>query len=109
MARKILKVTLQDRGEAKRYLITELSATEAENWALELFFAMANAGVELPDNIAEMGIAGIAELGLNALGKIPYEKAKPLLDKMMACVQFMPNLENDSVVRQLIESDIEDV
>jgi hypothetical protein len=112
--RKTLKVTIKDRGEAKRYFITEMSGTEAEDWALELFFAMANAGVDIPefdnmDELQKLGFAGIAQIGLRALGKIPYEKAKPLLDRMMKCVQFMPNPENDDVVRALVESDIEDV
>ena len=107
--RKTLKVTLTDRGTEKRFLITEMSATETEEWAIEMFFVLANGGVEVPDGLTEMGFAGIAQIGLQALGKVPYEKAKPLLAKMMTCVQFLPNLENDRVVRPLIESDIEDV
>lgn len=111
--RKTKIVTIEDRGEQKRYLLTEMSATEAEDWALELFFAMANAGVDIPEldmeELASLGFAGIAQIGLQALGKIPYDKAKPLLARMMKCVQFLPNPENDSVVRPLIESDIEDV
>jgi len=107
--RKTLKVTLTDRGEEKRFLITEMSATDTEEWAIEMFFTLANAGVDIPDGLTEMGFAGIAQIGLQALGKVPYEKAKPLLARMMECVQFMPNLEDDRIVRQLIESDIEDV
>ena len=106
--RKTLKVTLEDRGVQKRYLLTEMSATEAEDWALELFFAMANAGVEIPENVAGLGFAGVAQVGLAALGNIPFEKAKPLLDKMMSCVQAMPNLDDERIVRSLVESDIED-
>lgn len=107
--RKTLKITIEDRGEPKRFLITEMSATETENWAMEMFFAMANAGVDLPDDLEEMGFAGIAQLGLQALGSVPYEKAKPLLDKMMTCVQFLPDPTNDAVIRSLVESDIEEV
>lgn len=107
--RKTLKVTLTDRGQEKRFLITEMSATDTEEWAIEMFFTLANAGVDIPDGLTEMGFAGIAQIGLQALGKVPYERAKPLLAKMMTCVQIMPNLEDDRIVRQLIESDIEDV
>jgi hypothetical protein len=109
MSRKTLKVTINDRGEDKNFLITEMSAIDAEDWAMELFFAMANAGVEVPDNLTEMGFAGIAALGLQALGKIPYEQVKPLLKRMMDCVQIMPNPADDRVVRPLLDSDIEDV
>jgi len=109
MARKTKKVTLEDRGEQKVFLLTEMPATEAEAWALELFFAIANAGVEIPDDLVEIGFAGLAQVGLQALGKVPYDKAKPLLDRMMNCVQIIPNPNDDRVVRSLIESDIEDV
>jgi hypothetical protein len=105
---KTVKITLDDDGTDKRFLITRMSAVATENWALELFFALANAGVDIPDDITEMGFAGIAQTGLQALGKIPYEKAKPLLDKMMTCVQLMPNDDDDRVIRSLIDSDIED-
>lgn len=107
--RKTLKVTLTDRGVEKRFLITEMSATDTEDWAIEMFFVLANAGVDIPDGLTEMGFAGVAQIGLQALGKVPYEKAKPLLAKMMTCVQFMPNLEDERIIRPLIESDIEDV
>jgi len=106
---KTLKITLTDDGIEKRFLITRLSASATEDWADEFFFALANAGVDIPDEITEMGFSGIMQIGLKTLGKVPYEKAKPLLAKMMTCVQFMPNPEDDRIVRPLIESDIEDV
>lgn len=109
MARKIAKVEIVDRGERKKFLITEMSATDAENWALELFFALANAGADIPDDLAEMGFAGLAQVGLTALGKLPYTTAKPLLDRMMGCVQFIPEPDNELIVRFLMEGDIEDV
>ena len=108
MARKTAIVTIVDREVPKRFLLTEMSATEAEDWALELFFAMSNAGVDVPDDIVELGFAGVVGLGIQALGKIPYEKAKPLLKRMFACIQFIPG-ETDNIVRPLLESDIEDV
>jgi len=107
--RKTAKILIEDRGVQKKFLITELPATEAEDWALELFFVMANAGVEVPEDFEELGFAGIAQIGLQAFSKIPYEKAKPLLAKMMACVQIFPDLNDDRIVRQLLDSDIEDV
>jgi hypothetical protein len=105
---KTIKVVINDDGTDKKFLITRMSAVATEKWALELFFALANAGVEIPDNLAEMGFAGIAQIGLQALGKIPFEKAEPLLNRMMDCVQFMPNDADDRVVRALLETDVED-
>jgi hypothetical protein len=109
MARKIIDVTINDRGEDKTFRITELSASAAEAWASQLFFAMANSGIEIPEDLEEMGFAGIMQMGIGALGKLKYEEVKPLLDKMMECVQFYPDPFNKLVVRMLLEEDIEDV
>ena len=110
-------VTINDDGQDKKFLITRMSASATEDWAIETFFALANAGVEIPEanagveipeEISDMGFAGIARIGLQALGKVSYEKAKPLLDKMMSCVQAIPNPDDERVVRQLVDSDIQD-
>lgn len=88
------------------FVLTELSAYEAEDWAGRALFALMNAGVEIPDNIAEAGLAGVAALGIKAIAKLPFESAKPLLDKMMECVQIQPS---PTVTRPLIPDDIEEV
>lgn len=108
MSQKTMKITLDDRGVKKLFLITEMYAWDAEAWALELFFAMAASGVEVPDEIASMGFAGLTKLGLTALGKIPFNQAKPLLDRLMLCVEFIPNPADERVVRKLDRVDIED-
>ena len=109
MSRKTAVVTLEDGGVQKKFLITRMSAADTEDWALELFFALANSGIEVPDDITEMGFAGLAQIGLSSLGKIPYEKAKPLLARMMDCVKFIPNPDDERVVRTLIDEDIDAV
>jgi len=108
MARKTIKIPLEDRGVKKTFVLTEMSAVDAENLALELAFAMGSSGVEIPDELADMGFAGLAKLGLTALSKIPFEKAKPMLDRLMACVEIAPNPNKPDVVRALVDEDIED-
>lgn len=108
MARKTATVTIsaEGRDKGKVFVLTELSAYEAEDWAGRALFALMNAGVEIPDNIAEAGLAGVAAMGLKAIAKLPFDSAKPLLDKMMGCVQIQPS---PTVVRALIADDIEEV
>ncbi|KCB33735.1 hypothetical protein ACLQ9R_01465 [Bordetella hinzii] len=108
MARKQKTVTITEDGrdKGKVFILTELSAYEAEEWAGRALFALMNAGVQIPDNIAEAGLAGVATLGMAALTKLPYDSAKPLLDKMMACVEIQPSA---NVTRRLIADDIEEV
>ena len=94
------------RDKDKQFLITEMSASQAENWAIKAILAVGNAGIEIPDSLASQGMAGLMAIGYMNLLKIPFESAKPLLDEMMTCVQFGPS---SNVKRALIEDDIEEV
>jgi hypothetical protein len=108
MARKTVTITIdaQGRDKGKVFVLTELPAMQAEEWAGRALFAMMNAGVEIPDNIAQAGLSGVAALGISALTKISFEAAKPLLDEMLGCIQLQPS---PKVTRALIEDDIEEV
>lgn len=109
--RKQITYTVTDAGrdQGKAFQLKEMDAFAAEQWAIRGFFALMNAGIDVPANIADMGFAGIAVIGVSALGRVPYEAAKPLLDDMLGCVQIIPDPSKPNVVRALIESDIEEV
>ena len=108
MARKQISLTIgaEGRDKGKVFILTELSAYDAEEWAGRALFSLMNAGVEIPDNIAEEGLAGVAAMGMKAIANLPFDSAKPLLDKMMDCVQIQPS---PNVTRELMSGDIEEV
>lgn len=111
MARKELYYTVEDKGRdnGKKFYIREMSATQAEWWAIRAILAMANNGINLPDNLSDMGMAGMAKVGLEMVAKIPPEDARPLLDELMKCVQAVPNPDDLSIKRPLIDDDTEEV
>ncbi|AYO37442.1 MULTISPECIES: hypothetical protein [Serratia] len=111
MARKEKYITIEseNRDQGKAFHVKEMPASQAEWWAMRALMAMGRGGVEIPDNIRNMGMAAMAVEGLKAISKIPPEEARPLLDELMMCVQAVPNPADKSVVRPLIESDIEEV
>lgn len=96
MARKEKFITIdgQGRDNGKVFHLTEMSASHAEWWAMRAIMAMGRGGVELPDDVRSMGMAALALEGLKALSKIPPEEARPLLDEMMECIQFVPDPKN---------------
>ena len=94
------------RDKGKQYLIAEMSASQAENWAIRTILAVGNAGLDIPEGLASQGMAGLMAVGYMNLLKIPFESARPLLDEMMGCVQFAPSA---TLRRPLIEDDIEEV
>ncbi|MGE8567492.1 MAG: hypothetical protein ACN6PV_13560 [Achromobacter sp.] len=108
MARKhkTITITAAGRDKGKSFLITELSAADSEEWGGRALFALMNAGIEIPDNIAQAGLAGLASIGLKALQSLSFEQAKPLFDKMMECVQVDLGRAG---ARNLTDDDIEEV
>jgi hypothetical protein len=111
MARKTLTVTIDadGRDQDKAFLIKEMPAAQAEKWAARAFLALAKSGVQIPENLASAGLAGIAALGIKALGGMAFEDAEPLLDEMFQCISIIPDPSRPGVVRALIEDDIEEV
>jgi len=94
------------RDAGKQFLITEMSASQAENWAFRVILAIGNAGIEIPEGLAAQGMSGLLAIGYMNLLKIPFEAAEPLLNEMMDCVQIIPSV---NVKRKLFEDDIEEV
>ena len=111
MARRIKDVTIDKEGRdiGKVFRIRELPASQAERWALRAFLGIAKAGIEIPDDVAAMGMAGIALMGIRALSGIDFNEAEILMAEMMSCVVFVPDASRPQVTRPLVEDDIEEI
>lgn len=114
MARRTKYLTLSDvdddnRDKGKTFLLTELSAEDAEDWGLRALLALSSAGAEVPDDFEDAGMAGLAAMGVDALRGLKYEVVQPLWRQMFTCVQICPNAQNKSVVRGLVPDDIEEI
>ncbi|HEX7687348.1 MAG TPA: hypothetical protein VF453_06565 [Burkholderiaceae bacterium] len=111
MARREAFVTIdaEGRDKGKVFKLTEMPAAQAERWAIRAFLALANAGVDLPEDVATSGMAGIAVVGIRALGKLKWADAEPLLDEMMLCVSACPQPDNRTVVTGLFPDSIEEI
>ena len=77
--RKTKEVTITDRGKPLTFKITEMSATQLEDWTMRAVLVLAGAGSDIP---AGGGVEGIgkylAEHGLAAIGAV--DNAKKVLD-----------------------------
>ncbi len=116
MARKVKTITIDSEGrdKGKMFVLHEMPASQAEKWAMRAFLALARSGVDIPDDISERGFAGIAILGLKALGHMNYYDAEPLLDEMFSMIAFVPDPMKPNIKRgykgvgPIIEDDIEE-
>ena len=93
MARKTQVVTIDAEGRdlGKVFLLTEMSAAQAEWWATRAFLALAKSGVDLPSGASDAGMAGLAVAGFRALPAMDPAQAKPLLDEMLTCIRIIPD------------------
>lgn len=111
--RKTATITITDDGrdKGKVFVLRELPASQAEKWAARAFLALSRSGVDIPENIANSGLAGIAVLGLKMLGGMTFADAEPLMDEMFRCIQIMPDPSRPEVIRPLIDrgSDGDDI
>ncbi len=122
MARKTLIYTVSDAGRdfQKKFVITEMPASQAERWGTRALMGMVKGGAQVPDEIVEIGgmagVAAMAGLGrrmiaaaASAFASMPFDVAEPLLDEMMGCVLSQPNPADPRITRVLTETDIEEV
>lgn len=106
--RRTADVTIKTDGrdKGKMFRITEMPASQAEEWALRAIMALTKAGADIPPS---SGMAGIAAAGFQALGTLNFAEVKPLLDEMFACIERVPNPKDLSLTRGLVETDTEEV
>jgi hypothetical protein len=103
-----VKITAEGRDKGKEFKITEMPAMQAEKWAIRAFLALARGGIEIPEDIADQGLAGIAVVGFKMFGSMRWEDAEPLLDEMFACIEAVPEPGNHDKVTSLFESSIDE-
>ena len=108
--RKTKEVTITDRGKPLTFKITEMSATQLEDWTMRAVLVLAGAGSDIP---AGGGVEGIgkylAEHGLAAIGAVDYAKAKPLLDEMLGCASRVVDRVEEMVTPETADAYIEDM
>lgn len=110
MARKTIKYVATDgRDKGRTFLITEMPASQAEFWAYRTLLAVVSEAIEIPEEFSNAGMEGLAKLGIQVLSKLKWKDAEPLLKEMFDCVQVIPDPNKPSLIRPLIEEDIEEI
>jgi hypothetical protein len=113
MARKTERLTISSEGrdKGKTFVLTEMPADQAERWALRALLALTNTGAAIPEEALGAGMAGLAAVGVQALGMLNSEQVQPLIDELWpACVRYehSPRVPLQEVVPG-INSQVEEV
>ncbi|MDG6310301.1 hypothetical protein P9Z71_08725 [Glaesserella parasuis] len=107
MALKTKKITIEKGRDAGiTFKITEMPIAKADKWATKVLLALMSGGFQVPN--ANEGMLGIARVALSALREIPEEKALPLLDELMDCVEIVTESGATSAV-DLSLGDVQDI
>lgn len=117
---KTITITAEGRDKGKIFVISEMPASQAEEWGMRALEAIAQKS-DLPAGIQNAGMLGIFILGLKPVLAAPFTMVKPLLDEMFAsCLSIQPDPKNPGLLRgagtplikkegPLVEEDIEEV
>lgn len=112
MGREVKRVTItaEGRDKGKVFVLTEFDAARGEKWGMRCLNGALLAGVSLGDITPMAGLAGVAGLGIlsvQAIFKMPWALAEPLLDEMFECVQI--ETPDGSMTRKLTVTDTEEI
>ena len=107
MARKEITYTVSDEGrdKGKKFLITEMSARKAEEFALRAFSSAVACGIKNDKTDPSQGMLALAKIGYALIVTMPYEYSQPLLDQLMSCVK----IQEQHITRDVLEVDVEEV
>ena len=102
-------INLEDRGNALTFRIREMPATQLESWVMRAVLVLADAGSDIPADAGVEGAAAfLAKHGLAALGKVDYDRAKPLLDEMLACASRVMDKAEERVTPESADAYVSD-
>ena len=85
------------RDKGKNFLLTEMPATKAEDWAMRAMLALGSANVEIPVGAFQLGMAALAEIGFMKMFAVSPNLLRPLLAELMECVEFIPNPQKPQI------------
>lgn len=120
MRKELTYTATVGRDKGKTFLLTEMGARPGHKWATRALFAVMNAGLEVPEEYADAGFAGLAAIVssgntqllamfIRTLGKLDSAIAMPLLDELLDCVEVIPDPSHPNVKRKLWDEDVEEV
>lgn len=96
-----------DKG--KVFVITRMSAFQADQWARRLIKAIARTGKEVSEDHINMGILGLTGITLSIYGRLEDDITERSLNELLSCVKIIrdPRLSNMPPM-EIMEEDFED-
>jgi hypothetical protein len=106
MARREAIWTATDRRDkGKKFKLKEMSANQAERWALRAFSALVRSGMHV-EHLRHGGLEALFRLMqtegfITALFNVPSDDLQDLADELLTCVSVLPDARTNAVERAL--------
>ena len=95
-------VTEEGRDKGKEFIITEMSAWDADTLSQDIFRAMGDSNYTgIPPDVIAMGCAGLATVGLSVLSASSPDVAHKLRDTLMSTVDIVVTHEGQRNQRKV--------
>lgn len=116
--RKTKEISLTDRGQAKTFRITEMSASKFEWWIVSVGRLLAGCGAAGVLDIGDMTDSSAVQEtlarflvtdGLKSLGNLDLDRVKPLYDELLGCVELKSGDYYAPLSPETVDGMIEDV
>ncbi|HDL7179816.1 TPA: hypothetical protein PXM65_002785 [Yersinia enterocolitica] len=112
MSRKQITYTVEDEGrdKGKEFIITEMSAWDAEELSEEIYRAMGHGEFNsLPADVVAMGVSGLATVGVSVLAAAPASVSRPISDRILSTVEIVITNEGKDITRSIKPIDFEEI
>lgn len=87
----------RNRDAGKTFIVTEVSAVEAEEWGLRALMALGTSGVVVPNEIIKAGLLGVVLVGYQAFMGAREDAVLPLWREMLPRCVTMKQSEGISM------------
>ncbi|HCC3331614.1 TPA: hypothetical protein M4731_004640 [Salmonella enterica] len=99
-----------NRDKGKEFVITEMSAWDAEELAEEIMRSMSHGGYfDIQPEVIQMGIAGLATIGLSVIASADRETARMIGQRLLDSVEIVITHEGKQTRRKAKSIDFEEV
>ncbi|UXD30506.1 hypothetical protein FORC066_3299 [Yersinia enterocolitica] len=100
----------EGRDKGKEFIITEMSAWDAEELSEEIYRAMGHGEFNsLPADVVSMGVAGLATVGVSVLAAAPASVSRPISDRILSTVEIVITNEGKDITRSIKPIDFEEI
>lgn len=102
MRRTVEFTATEGRDAGKKFIITEMSAWDADELASDIYRIMMDTNfTALPADVIAMGVAGLATVGLSVISSASKEAGKLLRDQLMDTVEIEVTHQGNTITRKV--------